>query len=251
MYEEFSTVYDRLMRSVDYDGWANYLCALLSANGVPSNGTICECCCGTGQITIRLAAAGYRVIASDSSSDMLMIARERCRCAGRKVPFVCQDMRSVSVHKPVHAILACCDGVNYLTDDSDLNAFLRSSFDSLLPEGMLLFDISSEYKLENVLGMNTFGEDEEDVCYFWKNMYDPATRLAELTLTCFAKGKDGSFRRIREKQVQRAFSITGILNAATDSSFESIGVYGFGTFSSPRPQDERIQFVFRKKSSDA
>ena len=251
MYGEFSTIYDLLMRGVDYDEWASYLCTLLSANGVPSGGAICECCCGTGQITVRLASAGYRQIASDSSSDMLMVARERCRREGRKVPFICQDMRSIIVHKPVHAVLACCDGVNYLTDDTDLNAFMHSSSDSLLPGGVLLFDVSSEYKLENVLGMNTFGEDEEDICYFWKNMYDPVSRLAELSLTCFVRMDGGSFRRVRETQIQRAYSIGEILKSAADSSFEAAGVYGFGTFSSPHERDERIQFVFRKKGADA
>ena len=39
---------------------------------------------------------------------------------GMNIPFVQQDMRSLNLHKPVDAVLATCDGVNYLMTDEDL-----------------------------------------------------------------------------------------------------------------------------------
>ena len=57
MYTAFASVYDRLMTGVDYQGWANFYHALMERYGIP-RGKVCECACGTGSLTIPLAAMG-------------------------------------------------------------------------------------------------------------------------------------------------------------------------------------------------
>ena len=66
MYEAFAAVYDRLMDDFDYPKWADYYLRLLARNG-KTPGTICECACGTGSMTVEFAARGLRVTASDLS----------------------------------------------------------------------------------------------------------------------------------------------------------------------------------------
>ena len=68
-------------------------------------------------------------------------------------------MQSLSVHKPVSAITCACDGVNYLLSTEDAQKFFTCANRALKDEGLLLFDISSAYKLEKILGGQTFGED--------------------------------------------------------------------------------------------
>lgn len=75
-YSAFAYVYDELMDNVPYDEWAEYLIGLLKENGVPE-GLVCELGCGTGQMTRRLAAAGYDMIGIDLSEEMLDVAREQ------------------------------------------------------------------------------------------------------------------------------------------------------------------------------
>ncbi len=75
-YSAFAYVYDELMDNVPYDEWAEYLIGLLQENGVP-DGLVCELGCGTGQMTRRLAAAGYDMIGIDLSEEMLDVAREQ------------------------------------------------------------------------------------------------------------------------------------------------------------------------------
>ena len=79
-------------------------------------------------------------------------------------------------------------------------------------------------------------------------MYDEKSRLAELSLSCFVRQNGGSYRRIREKQLQRAYSVSEITDAAAAAFFEPLGIYGFGSVYRPTECDERIQFVFRKKA---
>ena len=102
-YSAFAAGYDRMMGDVDYDGWAKYLDGLLREAGAR---LVLECACGTGSLTIRLGKMGYSMIGSDLSEDMLMVARQKALDAGlRMLPFVCQDMRNVALHKPVDAVI--------------------------------------------------------------------------------------------------------------------------------------------------
>ena len=75
-YSAFAYVYDELMDNVPYDDWAEYLIGLLKENGI-EDGLVCELGCGTGQMTRRLAAAGYDMIGIDLSEEMLDVAREQ------------------------------------------------------------------------------------------------------------------------------------------------------------------------------
>ena len=74
-YTSFASVYDTFMDNVPYDEWADYVTGILKEQGI-KEGLICELGCGTGQMTRRLADAGYEMIGIDLSAEMLDIARE-------------------------------------------------------------------------------------------------------------------------------------------------------------------------------
>ena len=107
-YGKFARIYDALMADVDYDAWADYIKGLLAEDVK----TVVDCACGTGAIALRLAQAGYNIIGIDASEEMLRIAAEKARKMGKRIPWICQDMRALVVHKPVDAIVCACDGVN-------------------------------------------------------------------------------------------------------------------------------------------
>ena len=75
MYENFARVYDTFMDNVPYDAWAGYLIRKLKKEGI-ADGLVLDLGCGTGQMTRRLADAGYDMIGADGSADMLQIAQE-------------------------------------------------------------------------------------------------------------------------------------------------------------------------------
>ena len=239
-YGEFANLYDILMSDVDYDAWAQYIQSFL-----PYGCSVCECACGTGEITWRLKKEGFNITASDISEEMLFVASQKCRGMGLQIPFVRMDMRNLSLHKPTDAVICCCDGVNYLTSDEDFPLFAESAYKSLKGGGLLLFDISSEYKLSQVLGMNTFSYDSPACTYIWRNMYDEKSRLCEMNLTFFVKSGKG-YDRFDERHLQRAYSVDEIKNALEKAGFCSVEYYGYLTKKAPTAHEERIQFAALK-----
>jgi len=244
-YGQFAQIYDRLMQEVDYDAWASYI-----LNMLPANTSLLECACGTGEITLRLASAGHQVIAADISEDMLRVAFEKLRLKGRlmnKVHFVNMDMRSISLNKMVDCVVSCCDGVNYLTADEDAKRFFNGVNAVLRPNGLLLFDVSSQYKLKHVLGQNCFVDNSVDTPYLWQNYYDDNSRLIRMDLAFFVKsGK--LYERFDETHIQRAYAVEELTAMLRECGF-AVEAYEFLTHAAPKADSERIQFVARKQAN--
>ena len=241
-YGKFALIYDRLMSDVDYDAWAAYVCGFM-----PQGCSVFECACGTGEITRRVASAGHIVTATDISEDMLGVASEKLRRMGavsHNVRFARMDMRAITSHKPVDCVLCCCDGVNYLLSRDDVKRFFKAAYDILKPDGMLLFDVSSGYKLKNLIGNSCFADRSDDAPYMWQNTYDEQSNLIEMELSFFVKCGE-LYARFDEKHIQRAHSLNELTTWLEQCGFE-VKAFEFGTDNAPDDETERIQFTARK-----
>ena len=225
MYQAFAEFYDELMNDVDYEGWADYYVRLLSIYGV-RGGKICECACGTGGLTIPLAARGFSMTGVDLSQEMLWQAAQKSRSAGMAIPFVRQDMRGLHLHRPMDAVIATCDGVNYLLTEEDLGAFVAAARRAVRPGGALIFDVSTPHKLKDVLCGGLFGEDRENITYLWTNRWSEKRKTVDMELTFFAREEDGRYRRIDEKQKQRAWDAQTLKEALWRGGFRAVSLYG-------------------------
>jgi len=238
MYTAFAAVYDRLMDNVDYDKWAQYYAYLMSAAGV-KRGRVCECACGTGSLTLRLAKLGYQLTGVDLSQEMLSVAADKARKSGVTVPFVRQDMCNLSLHRRQDAVLCTCDGLNYLLKPDKVRRFLAAAYRSLKPGGVLIMDISTPYKLENILGNRTLGCQDEDVSYVWQNTYHPRSRTVDLNLSIFVRNEDGTYARFEEKQTQRAHTMEEMQSYLENAGFTKIRFFGEETKRAPKEKDLR------------
>lgn len=238
MYTAFASVYDALMRGVDYTAWAGFYVSLLKERGVEDGAQVAECACGTGGLTLPLSAR-YRMTGVDLSEDMLSIAMGKARDAGRSIRFVKQDMAALLLHKPQDAVLATCDGLNYLTTEKQAAGFFASAYRALKPGGALAFDLSTAYKLEHVLGDRLLIDETEGLCCYWQNGWEGARRRAHMRLDIFALESGGLWRRITEDQVQQAWTPDELIPAMEKAGFAGIRIYGdqrraYG------PREERI-----------
>lgn len=78
-YNEFAYFYDELNAAADYDALYRYVSAELTARGAKpgDGGLLADFGCGTGELTLMLAQAGYDVIGIDQSEEMLSILRDK------------------------------------------------------------------------------------------------------------------------------------------------------------------------------
>jgi len=193
-----------------------------------------------------LARAGLPVVGVDLSSSMLRRAEEKARKWGVEAAFVRQDMRKLDMPRRVGAVLATCDGVNYLTTLEDAGAFFERAYEQLLPGGVLCFDCSSRHKLETVMGDAFFGEERDGLAMLWKNTLNRETHVLTMDVTFFVREEDGRYRRFREEHRQRAHSEQEIVALLKKTGFEDIHAYGEMRRDAPKETDIRIHYTARR-----
>lgn len=242
-YTKFAALYDSLMNSdVNYNQWADYIENLFDLyEKVPK--LICDLACGTGNMTLPLSSRGYEMIGVDRSADMLSIARDKAQAAGLDVVFLAQDMKKLDLYGSCDAFLCMIDGFNYILNPNSLYRIAKRIKTCFLePDGVFIFDLSSEYKLKSFIGDNTFIHDGDDVFYSWENKYYENSKMCEMYLNFFVKEK-GGYKRFGERHLQRAYAEDEVRRIFKAAGFSQVDAYSPLSFSNPKADDMRIVFV--------
>lgn len=241
-YQFLSQVYDQLMYDVDYDAYSSYLIKLLEQGGI-FEGVIYEAACGTGNLSFRLSKGGYQVYAFDKSPHMLEIAQQKARDNGQRILFGQQDMTKIEFAKKADGVICGIDGVNYLLEPQQVRGFLEGAYRILKSGGMLIFDISSHYKLTEILADQFYYDDEEETTYFWKNSLDEQKQQVRMEITLFVRQRDGRYVRRDEEHIQRAYQTQEIIQMMQEAGFSSCKACGFLSQKLPEPEEQRIVFI--------
>lgn len=237
-YSEFAYVYDSLMHEdIDYDKWCDYIENLFAAHGSEVD-SICELACGTGNITSVLERRGYKITASDISEDMLSVAKEKLN----NTKLICSDMSELCLKKKYDAFLCMIDGLNYVVIPERVQRTLKNVKKALNENGVFIFDISSRYKLKNIIGNETFIHSDYDIFYSWQNRYLEKHSLSDMLLNFFVRDGE-SYSRFEERHLQRGWSEKQLRKMLLDAGFSEITTYSELTFSAPEKDSERIVFV--------
>ena len=209
-YSVLAKYYDRFTQNdCDYVSWSQYLYAAATKHSAKE---IVDIACGTGKMTKLLAELGLKAIGIDSSAEMLNVARNKC-----KATFVQQDMRKLSLPHAVDMAICVNDGVNYLKP-SELHVFFQRVADSLKSGAPFIFDVSSPYKLSNVLANNVFYLDDDGETLLWTNAIKGNS--VEMNLTLFVEDGKGKYSRFDERHVQYLHSYEQIVAALCAAGFE-------------------------------
>lgn len=237
-YGDFAYIYDRLMHDdVDYDKWCDYIESLMAAEGCEPD-TICELACGTGSITSRLEARGYRMTGVDISADMIEVARKKTR----RAEYVCENMARYCPEKKFGACLCMIDGMNYVIAPKLAERVFKNVRGCLEPGGVFIFDVSSRYKLKEIIGDETFIHSEYDVFYSWQNRYTERYNISDMLLNFFVRRGD-TYERFEERHLQRAYTERELKVLLGRAGFENVKCFGELTFEPPKPEEQRLVFV--------
>lgn len=246
MYNDFAEVYDKL-QDIDYNAFVDYYEKIFEKFGKKPK-LVLDLACGTGNITIPMAKRGYDMIGLDLSCEMLNIARDKSMSEGLDILFLNQDMTEMELYGTVDAIVCALDGINYITEPEDLKRVFRLVKNYLNPDGIMIFDINSEYKLREILGGNIFVNEEQGIYYVWQSEFDEESGICDFELNFFCEQPDGGYVRFDEFQSEKAYKIEEIKDIADDAGLTATGIYKSFEFSAPDDKEERIFFVISPKN---
>ena len=123
-YGELARYYDGLTRDVDYTQWVAWYQKWFQRSEVPVK-IVLDLACGTGTLTCLLAQAGYSMIGTDLSIEMLSEAQEKALELTCEPPvFLHQSMDKLDLFGTIDACVSSLDSLNYVTDE----AILRAAF---------------------------------------------------------------------------------------------------------------------------
>lgn len=257
-YGALARVYDKLNAEIDYEAWADFFEVCFDRYLSQRPTLVLDLACGTGSMTLSLAARGYDMIGIDGSADMLSEAYRRAFEQERRVLWLHQDMRAFELYGTVGAVTCCLDSLNYLLSEEALAAAFRCVHNYLDPNGLFLFDMNTPYKFANVYADRAYvledelvfdeGEESEEraLCYCgWQNAYDPESRICEFSLSIFEERADGSYRRSDEQQRERCYTLEEITAALRQAGFSLLGTWSDFAFSPVTETTERWYFCAR------
>lgn len=244
IYGGFAAVYDLFMDEIPYQEWFSYIQGLLREYGI-TEGIVVDLACGTGEMTRRLADAGYEMIGIDLSEEMLEIAREKC---GQNVLLLHQDMRELNLYGSAAAMVCVCDGMNYLCSQEDLEETFHRVSLFLDRGGLFLFDMKTEYFYREVLGNRTLADNREDASYIWENVYHEADKINEYLLTIYQliDQKRDLFARTDELHRQRAYCTEFVKECLERQGLACLQIYEACTKNAPDKKSERVYFIAQK-----
>lgn len=202
-------------RLLPYDGVAAVVADQLQSHA-PATQTVLDVACGTGNLTLPLAKAGFGMTGLDYSPEMLAVAREKAAAQGLSVRWLCQDMRQPIPTAPVDAATCFYGGLNFLNDLGSLQRGLAAVHDALRPGGLFVFDVFAERKLRAAFS-GTQAADFGDFFVVTRSACDDAGQVTH-HVTFFLRTEDG-YRREDEAHHLRLHSSTDYETALAEAGF--------------------------------
>lgn len=243
-YGKFAQFYDKLTFDVPYGEYADFIEKQIKKNNIKPE-LVLDLACGTGTLAALLSSRGYDMIAADGSTEMLGQAIEKY--GNDKILFLNQPMQEFELYGTVDVIICALDSLNYLTEDGDLEKVFALCHNYLNDDGIMIFDVNSEYKFNNIFADNTFTYETDDIFYVWENYYDEDEKLCDFFLTFFLENEDGFYERVDEHHVERCYSDEEIKSALKESGFETYETYDGYTENPIQEDSERIVYCVRKR----
>ena len=250
-------IYDRLADIYDRGGWESYsrrihpyLEKLLRRYRFQKK-RIAELACGTGTLAIALSQQGYQVVGVDRSEAMLRVARDKARQANEPVTFLRQDIRRLTLDKPVNLATCFFDSMNYLLSYGDLVKTFCRVHRALHPGGLFIFDMNTAIGLASLWDAHDGSRELSDVAIIGSSQYDPKTMLGTIRITVFRKVTSGGvsslYERFTEIHTERAYPDDEVRAALREGRLSPLAGYDCMTFRKPNKATGRILYVAQKE----
>lgn len=245
-YHVLAPFYDQLM-DADYQQWSAYLETFLRVMEVEP-ASILELGCGTGNLTEHLLQWGGEVTAVDRSAAMIEQAEKKLAAFGKKLQLIHADMRELpKLGRMYDAAVCACDGFNYLLYPEDFAAALAGAAAQVRPGGVLLFDLNSAFKLQELYGNETYAAVFPEFSYIWNNSWDSVYERCTMVLTFFIRSSEGLYVRQQERHLQQLWLPQTVEQLLQATGWNLTSFTAFPSWNDPDEDTERWQFAARRQ----
>jgi 2-polyprenyl-3-methyl-5-hydroxy-6-metoxy-1,4-benzoquinol methylase len=158
-YDLLATFYDSFIDPEVYEEYTKLI------NQYTTQGTVLDIGCGTGTLSIEMAKAGYEVVATDLSEEMLQIVSYRAKEEDVDLEIAMYDLLD-PIDFLFDNIIASMDVINHLTDLEDVEFGFTNIYNSLQPNGIFIFDVlSAEY----IDALDGYYEEDKEYKFRWES----------------------------------------------------------------------------------
>lgn len=236
-YNEFAYFYDEFNGEADYDALYAHIKAALDVHAI-RDGIVADLGCGTGELTLMLAQAGYDMIGIDQSEEMLCVVRDKADQLGLGggLLLLRQDLRSLDLYGTIRAAVSTFDTLNHVPE---LDAVIANAGFFMEKGGVFLFDMNTPYKHRAVLGDHTFTFEQEDAGCVWQNHYCEAGRRVDIQvdITYYETGE-----RFHEEFAEYTYDLDTVRDALARHGFTLESVCDGESFGPLTDTSERYFF---------
>jgi len=234
-YEKLDRFYDTAMG--DRTEMASYIRRLVRRHK-PQAKTLLELACGTGAI-LHVLGKSYDVVGLDLSPQMLSLARKKLP----HVRFYRKDMVSFDLGKKFDVIICVFDSINHVLKFADWTKIFRNAARHLEKDGLFLFDINTEAKLQRLINAPTrvhkFGRNLEFI-----NVTDGRRGIANWNIRVFEHRRGNKYGLFEEDIEEISFPVSKI-KAALRKQFTNVKVIDpLGR--KPSGKSDRLYFMSKR-----
>lgn len=238
-YSRLASIYDYVMRHVDYAHWTDYVESLLQRHGLaPSR--VLDLACGTGSLAVEFWKRGYQVAGADACEEMLAVAREKVRMVGCDIPFYHKSLLGLKGLSRFEWVLCLYDSINYLMTLEEVSRALEEIHRVVEPGGLFIFDICTETNSLRYFRDMTDKDRGSGFSYIRRSYYDRGIQFNRFEIHFAA-----THEAVWEVHQQRIYPLSDIERVIEASSFQAEGAYGGFGLLPPNDQSDRVHFVLR------
>jgi SAM-dependent methyltransferase len=234
-YAKLDRFYDAAMG--DRTEMASYILRLIRRHK-PKARTLLELACGTGAI-LKILGKSYQVVGLDLSPQMLSLARKKLP----HVRFYRKDMVRFELATKFDVIICVFDSINHVLKFGNWQKIFRNAARHLEKEGLFLFDINTEAKLERLINAPTwvhkFGRNLEFI-----NVTDGQRGIANWNIRVFEHHRGNKYGLFEEDIKEISFPVNKI-RAALGKEFTNVKVIDPAERTSSTKSD-RLYFVCKR-----
>lgn len=248
-YSALADIYDEIMDDVDYETWTDYIDDIILAHH-PESLEVLELACGTGTMALSLEELDcYSITATDASSHMIRIAREKAARIQSGVDFHPMNFLDLKFDKTFDVVFMVFDSINYLHSEQNILDLHQQVKNVLNPGGIFIYDFTTPRNSRKAIH---FLNNEQRVInkryrYRRNSVYDEKEKIH---INKFYIEKTHPFsgavlETVKEEHHQKIYTLQEIETMIKKTDFKILQAYDGFELKPAHPRSLRITMVLQ------